>query len=200
VNADFQSVYAADAAGVAESVRLCIDTGVAGLSIEDATGMPDRPLFDLPEALDRVRAVRAAIDESSADVLLAARAECFLVGHPDPLRESIRRLQAFAGARADVLYAPGPRKRADIRAIVSSVSPKPVNVLVSANTGLRVADLAELGVRRVSVGSALARAAWAGFIRAAKQIAEGGSFAGLDGATAFAELNALFQAGAAGHP
>jgi 2-methylisocitrate lyase-like PEP mutase family enzyme len=120
------------------------------------------------------------------------------VGHPDPLRESIRRLQAYAEAGADVLYAPGPRERGDIRAIVSSVSPKPVNVLVSASTGLRVPDLAELGVRRVSVGSALARAAWAGFIRAARQIADEGSFAGLDGAASFADLNALFEGDAAG--
>lgn len=128
VNADFQSGHAADASGVAESVRLCIDTGVAGLSIEDATGAPDRPLFELPEALDRLRAAHAAIDASGSGVLLTARAECFLVGHPDPLRESIRRLQAYAEAGADVLYAPGPRERGDINAIVSSVSPKPVNV------------------------------------------------------------------------
>lgn len=195
VNADFQSGYAADATGVAESVRLCIQTGVAGLSIEDATADPDRSLYELPEALDRLRAARAAIDSSAGggpDVLLTARAECFLVGHSDPLRESIRRLQAYAEAGADVLFAPGVRQREDIRAMVASVSPRPANVLMSANTVLRVADLAELGVRRVSVGSALARAAWGAFMRAARLIAEEGSFAGLDGATSFAELNALF--------
>jgi 2-methylisocitrate lyase-like PEP mutase family enzyme len=120
------------------------------------------------------------------------------VGHHDPLRESIRRLQAYAEAGADVLYAPGPRERGEIRTIVTSVNPKPVNVLVSANTGLRVPDMADLGVRRVSVGSALARAAWAGFILAARQIAEAGSFGGLDGAASFAELNELFLADAAG--
>jgi 2-methylisocitrate lyase-like PEP mutase family enzyme len=110
------------------------------------------------------------------------------------LRESIRRLQAFAEVGADVLFAPGSHGREEIRAIVASVAPKPVNVLMSANTGLCVHDLAELGVRRVSVGSALARTAWAGFIRASKMLAENGSFAGLDGAVPFAELNALFQA------
>jgi len=193
VNADFQSGYAPDSEGVAESVRLCIETGVAGLSIEDATGELNRPLYELAEAVDRVRVARAAIDASGTGVLLTARAECFLVGHPDPLRESIRRLQAYAEAGADVLYAPGPREREKIRAIVASVCPKPVNVLMSANNGLRVHDLAELGVRRVSVGSALARAAWAGFIHAARPIAEEGSFEGFEGLVSFAELNSLFQ-------
>ena len=193
VNADFQSGYADTPEGVAESVRLCVQTGVAGLSIEDATGDPGRPLYELPEALDRLRAARAAIDGSGADVLLTARAECFLVGHRDPLPESIRRLQAYAEAGADVLFAPGPVDRDDIQAIVAAVRPKPVNVLMSSHTGLRVPDLAELGVRRISVGSALARAAWTGFIRAARQIAEQGSFAGFEGATTFAELNSLFE-------
>lgn len=195
VNADFQAGYADTTEGVAKNVRLCIETGVAGLSIEDATGDPMRPLYEFAEAVNRVRAARAAVDASGTGMLLTARAECFLVGHPDPLRESIRRLQAYAEAGADVLYAPGVRESADIRAIVESVSPKPVNVLMSSNTGLRVQDLAELGVRRVSVGSALARAAWAGFIRAAKQIAEEGSFAGLEGATPLTELSSIFQDG-----
>jgi 2-methylisocitrate lyase-like PEP mutase family enzyme len=193
VNADFQSGYATDAQGVATNVRRCVDAGVAGLSIEDTSGAPDAPLFDLSEATERVRAARGAIDASGADVLLTARAECFLVQHPDPLRESVRRLQAYADAGADVLYAPGPRARDDIRAIVESVHPKPVNVLMAANTGLRVADLAELGVRRVSVGSALARAGWGALLRAARQIAEDGSFAGLDGAATFAEMNSIFE-------
>lgn len=189
VNADFQAGYAPDADGVAENVRRCVDTGVAGLSIEDTTAAG---LYELSEAVERVRAARAAIDASGADVLLTGRAECFLVGHPDPLRESIRRLQAYAEAGADVLYAPGVREADDIRSIVESVAPRPVNVLMSADTGLRVADLAELGVRRVSVGSALARAAWGAFLRAAQGIAHEGSFAGLDGAAPFAELNAMF--------
>jgi 2-methylisocitrate lyase-like PEP mutase family enzyme len=193
VNADFQAGYAATAEGVAESVRLCIATGVAGLSIEDATGEPDRPLYELAEAVDRVSAARSAIDASGTGALLTARAECFLVGHPNPLYESIRRLQAYAEAGADVLYAPGPREREDIRAIVAAAGSKPVNVLMSADTGLRVSDLAELGVRRVSVGSALARAAWSGFIRAVGPIVEDGSFAGFEGLTTFEELNSLFQ-------
>lgn len=193
VNADFQSGYAADAEGVAESVRLCVATGVAGLSIEDATADADRPLYEVAEAVDRVRAARAAIDASGTGVVLTARAECFLVGHADALRESIRRLEAYAAAGADVLFAPGVKTRDEIRAVVAAVAPRPVNVLMSAHTGLRVSDLAELGVRRVSVGSALARAAWTGFMRAAREIAEAGSFAGFDGAVSFAELNSLFE-------
>jgi 2-methylisocitrate lyase-like PEP mutase family enzyme len=193
VNADFESGYARDPEGVAQSVRLCVETGVAGLSIEDATGDRAKPLFDLPVAVERMKAARAAIDTSGADVLLVGRAECFLVGHAEPLKESIRRLQAYAEAGADVLYAPGAKERADIQAIVSAVSPKPVNVLMSANTGLKVSDLAAMGVRRISVGSSLARAAWGGFIRAAKAIAEEGSFAGFDGCAPFAELNGYFR-------
>jgi 2-methylisocitrate lyase-like PEP mutase family enzyme len=140
-----------------------------------------------------VRAARAAIDSSGEDVLLTARAECFLVGHPDPLHESIRRLQAYAEAGADVLFAPGLRERDEISAVVEAVHPMPVNVLIGANTGLSVADLSELGVRRISVGSALARAAWGEFLRAARGIADDGTFMGLDDAAAFAELNALFE-------
>jgi len=189
VNADFESGYAHDPQGVAENVRLCVQTGVAGLSIEDATGDRAKPLYDLPLAIERIQAARSAI----GGALLTARAECFLVGHSDPLREAIRRLQAYAEAGADVLFAPGVRERADIQAIVAAVRPKPVNVLMSANTGLKVSDLAEMGVRRVSLGSSLARAAWTGFIRAAKLIAEDGSFAGLDGITPFPELNGFFR-------
>ena len=191
VNADFESGYSHDPAGVAANVRLCVETGVAGLSIEDATGDREKPLYDLALAVERIRAARSAVEGSS--VLLTARSECFLVGHPEPLREAIRRLQAFAEAGADVLFAPGVRERADIQAIVAAVHPKPVNVLMSANTGLKVSDLAELGVRRASLGSSLARAAWTGFIRAAKLIADDGSFAGLDGITPFPELNGFFR-------
>jgi 2-methylisocitrate lyase-like PEP mutase family enzyme len=187
VNADFESGYSHEPKGVAANVRLCAETGVAGLSIEDSTGDRAKPLYDLPLAIERIRAARA----SASDVVLTGRAECFLVGHPDPLRESIRRLQAYAEAGADVLYAPGVRQRADIQAIVRAVHPKPVNVLATA--GLTVGVLAELGVRRVSVGSSLARAAWTGFIRAAKLMAEDGSFAGLDGAVPYAELNGFFR-------
>jgi 2-methylisocitrate lyase-like PEP mutase family enzyme len=193
VNADFESGYAHEPDGVAESVRLCVETGVAGLSIEDSTGDPARPLYELPLAVERIAAARAAIDEAGGGVLLTARAECYLVGHPAPLAESIRRLQAYAEAGADVLYAPGPRERGEIRSIVEAASPKPVNILMSSNTGLTVSDLAALGVRRISVGSSLARAAWTGFIRAAKAIAEEGSFAGFDGSVPFAELNGFFR-------
>jgi 2-methylisocitrate lyase-like PEP mutase family enzyme len=193
VNADFESGYAHDAEGVARNVRLCVETGVAGLSIEDSTGDRAKPLFDLPVAVERMKAARGAIDASGPDVLLVGRAECYLVGHVEPLKEAIRRLQAYAEAGADVLYAPGVRDRADIQAIVSAVSPKPVNLLMSANTGLKVSDLADMGVRRISVGSSLARAAWGGFIRAAKAIAEEGSFAGFDSCAPFAELNGFFR-------
>jgi 2-methylisocitrate lyase-like PEP mutase family enzyme len=193
VNADFESGYAHEPEEVAANVHLCVATGVAGLSIEDATGDRARPLYDREAALDRIQAARAAIDAAGGGVLLTARAECYLVGHPDPLRESIRRLQAYAEAGADVLYAPGPQKREDIAAIVTAVAPRPVNVLMSANAGLRLADLAELGVRRVSVGSALARAAWTGFLAAARPLASEGSFAGLEGSVSFAELNDFFR-------
>jgi 2-methylisocitrate lyase-like PEP mutase family enzyme len=169
VNADFESGYAHDPEGVAANVRLCCGTGVAGLSIEDATGDPSAPLYDLSHAVDRIRAARAAIDEAGADVLLTARAECFLVGRPDPLPDSIQRLRAYAEAGADVLYAPGPRRPEDIRALVEAVAPKPFNLLVSADIGLDVAAVAALGVRRISLGSGLARAAWGGFIRAASR-------------------------------
>lgn len=193
VNADFESGYARDPEGVAESVRLCVATGVAGLSIEDSTGDRSKPLYEVPEAVERIKAARSAIDSSGADVLLIGRAECFLTGHAEPLKEAIRRLQAYAEAGADVLYTPGVHQRADVQAVVAAVSPKPVNVLIGWNAGLRVPDLAEMGVRRISVGSSLARAAWGGFIRAAKAIAEEGSFAEFDSCARFAELNGFFR-------
>jgi len=193
VNADFESGYAHEPEGVAESVRLCVETGVAGLSIEDATGDRRRPLYDLPRAAERIKAARAAIDATGSGVLLTGRAECYLVGHSDPLRESIRRLEAYAEAGADVLYAPGPREPADIQAIVKALSPKPVNILMSAPTPLRVRDLEELGVRRISVGSALARAAWGAFLRAARAIAQEGTFAGFEASVPFQELNGFFR-------
>ena len=193
VNADFEHGYADEPEAVAQNVSLCVKTGVAGLSIEDSTGNRDQPLYDLPRAVDRIRAARSAIDASGADVLLTARAECFLTGHADPLRESIRRLQAYSEAGADVLYAPGPTSREDIEAIISAVAPKPVNILLSANTGLAIADLAALGARRVSVGSGLNRAAWTGFIRAAKEIAEQGTTTAFEAITPYAELNNFFE-------
>jgi 2-methylisocitrate lyase-like PEP mutase family enzyme len=192
VNVDFQAGYAADAAGVGFNVARCIATGCAGLSIEDATCVRDQPLFELEEAVDRVRAARAAVDAAGGQVVLTARAECFLVGHAEPLRESIRRLCAYAEAGADVLFAPGVQTRDEIRAVVDAVRPKPVNVLVSTATALSVADLAGLGVRRISVGSALARTAWGAFLRAARELAATGTFAAFGGAAPFAELNAMF--------
>ena len=175
VNADFESGFALDAAGVAESVRLAVETGVAGLSIEDSTGDAAKPLYDVSVAVERLRAARRAIDKAGGDTLLVGRAECFLVGRPD-LDETIGRLCAYASAGADCLYAPGIRSADHIAAIVEAAAPKPVNVLMSAATGLTVDDLAGLGVRRISVGGALARVAWGGFMRAAKEIATEGRF------------------------
>lgn len=193
VNADFEAGFATAPEEVGLNVRLCIETGVAGLSIEDATGDPAHPLYDLELAVERIHAARAAIDSTNTGVLLVARAECFLTRHPQPLEEAIRRLQRYADAGADVLYTPGPDNRDSISAIVAAVQPKPVNVLMSGNSGLTVADLAELGVRRISTGSALARAAWGGFQRAAKAIASQGSFAEFDHAAPFRELNNFFR-------
>ena len=193
VNADFESGYAHQPEEVAANVRLCVETGVAGLSIEDATGDRERPLYDLGLAVERIRAARAAIDASGSGVLLTARAECFLVGHPDPLKESLRRLEAYAAAGADVLFAPGPRERSEIEAIVKAVGPKPVNVIMFQNAGFTVADLAGMGVRRISVGSSLARAAWTAFIRSARAIAEEGSFRGFEDLVSYGELNGFFR-------
>ncbi|HEY6515261.1 MAG TPA: isocitrate lyase/phosphoenolpyruvate mutase family protein [Steroidobacteraceae bacterium] len=177
INADFESGYARDPDGVAQSVRLAVETGVAGLSIEDSTGDAARPLYDLEDALARMRAARRAIDRSGGDTLLVGRAECFLVGRPD-IDETIARLQAYASAGADCLYAPGIRSPDHIRRVVASVAPKPINLLVGYAGAPSVAELAALGVRRISVGGALARAAWGGFMRAAKILAEQGSFDG----------------------
>ncbi|MCE8039189.1 isocitrate lyase/phosphoenolpyruvate mutase family protein [Halomonas sp. MCCC 1A11062] len=193
VNADFQSGYAHEPEGVAANVARCVGTGVAGLSIEDATGEPGQ-LYDLALAVERIRAARTAIDEAGAQVLLTARAESYLVGQPEPLKDVLQRLTAYAEAGADVLFAPGPRTREELSAIVSAVAPKPVNAIVMGNMGLAVQDLAELGVRRISVGSALARTAWGAFIRAARMMAEEGSFEGLGNAASFDELNAIFEA------
>ena len=193
VNADFQSGYSLTPEGVGRNVGLCVRTGAAGVSIEDSTADARKPLYDLSEAVERLSAARAAIDSTGTGVLLIARAECYLVGHADPLSESIRRLEAYSEAGADVLFAPGVRSPQDITALVTAVKPKPLNVLVSSNAGLRVSDLAALGVRRVSVGSSLARAAWTGFIRAARALAEEGVFTGFDGTVTFDELDRLFQ-------
>jgi 2-methylisocitrate lyase-like PEP mutase family enzyme len=196
VSADFQSGYAPTAEGVGASVARCIATGVAGLSIEDATGRPEQPLFERRDAIERLRAARRAIDESGGDVLLTGRCEAWLVGDPDPLRTALDRLVAYADAGADCLFAPGVTDAKEISAIVKAVHPKPVNVIVaSARSGLTVARLRDLGVRRVSVGSALARVALGAFLRSAAQIFEEGRFDTLASAASFDELNAIFGAG-----
>jgi 2-methylisocitrate lyase-like PEP mutase family enzyme len=194
VNADFQTGYADEPEGIGTNVALCIATGVAGLSIEDATGDNASPLYEPSLAVERIKAARAAIDASGIPVVLTARCEAWLVGHPDPSRVAIERLVAFADAGADCLYAPGVHLPDEIEAIVKAVSPKPVNVLVSRfNSDLTVSRLADLGVRRVSVGSALACVAWGAFMRAARSIAQSGSFDAFADAAPFNELNDLFQ-------
>jgi len=191
INADFESGFATDPAGVAESVRRAVETGVAGLSIEDSTGDDEAPLYPVDVAVARMRAARRAIDAAGGDALLVGRSEGFFVGRPD-LAETIARLKAYADAGADCLYAPGIRSREQIKAVVDAVAPKPVNVLIGWGSDLTVDDLAALGVRRISVGGALARSAWGGFMRAAKAIAEQGRFDGFNDAASGAELNRLF--------
>jgi 2-methylisocitrate lyase-like PEP mutase family enzyme len=190
VNADFEGGFATEPAEVGANVALAVGTGVAGLSIEDSTGDASHPLFDFGLAVERIRAARAAIDTGGTGVLLTGRSEGFIVGRPD-LAETIRRLTAYAEAGADCLYAPGLRTKGDIAAVVKAVAPKPVNALVGSDF-VTVAELAELGVRRISVGGALARAAWTGFLQAAKEIAEQGTFTSLAGAVSFADLNGSF--------
>jgi 2-methylisocitrate lyase-like PEP mutase family enzyme len=192
VNADFEAGFSGTPEGVAAHVTACVNAGVAGLSIEDSTGQRDRPLYELPEAVERLRAARAAIDASESGTLLVGRAECYLVGHADPLGESIRRLIAYADAGADVLFAPGAATRSDIAAIVSAVAPRPVNVVVSRFTGLTVADLAGVGVRRISVGGAFARVAWTAFAQAAQTLAVDGVFTGFERTWSGAEMNGFF--------
>ena len=193
VNADFEAGYAADAAGVARNVKAATETGVAGISIEDSTGDESNPLRDVADAVARVKAARRAIDESGGDVLLVGRAENFFLGRPD-LDDAIRRLKAYSDAGADVLYAPGIKTPEQIAAVVKAAGPKPVNLLVGSASSLTMKDIAELGVRRVSVGGALARSAWGGFMRTARQIAEEGRFDGFATAASGAELNTLFRA------
>lgn len=192
LNADFQNGYADEPEGVAANVALCVRTGAAGLSIEDATGDAAAPLYERARAVERVRAARAAVDASGIPVVLTARCEAFLVGAAAPARTAIDRLVAFADAGADCLFAPGVRDAETIAAMVRAVAPKPVNVLVSAPLpGLSLARLAELGVRRISVGSALSRVAWGAFMRAARALRDG-SFDALADAATFRELDELF--------
>ena len=193
INADFENGFAHDAAGVAQSVRLAVETGVAGLSIEDATGDAVHPLYAIDEAARRISAARSAIDTMGGDTLLVGRAECFLHGVTD-LAETIARLRAYANAGADCLYAPGIRTREQMAAVVAGVAPKPVNLLIGWASDLTMADVAVLGVRRVSVGGALARSAWGGFERAAKLLSSQGRFDGFADAASGQALDAFFAA------
>ena len=192
INADFGSGFARDAAGVAESVRLAVQTGISGLSIEDSTGDSAKPLFEIDTAAERIRAARAAIDKAGGDTLLVARAECFLVGRAD-IEHTLIRLKAYANAGADCLYAPGVRTPDQIKAIVDGVAPKPVNLLAGFSGNLTLTQFAALGVRRVSVGGGLARAAWGGLMRAAELIVEQGRFDGFGEAASGDDLDLLFH-------
>jgi 2-methylisocitrate lyase-like PEP mutase family enzyme len=189
VNADFEGGFATEPAAVGANVAAATATGIAGLSIEDSTGDASDPLFEFTLAVERIRAARQAIDDSGTGILLTGRSEGFIVGRPD-LAETIRRLAAYAEAGAECVYAPGIRTKADVAAVVNAVAPTPVNVLVGSDFAT-VADLAGAGVRRISVGGALARAAWTGFLQAAREIAEQGTFTNLGRAVPFAEVNGL---------
>ena len=191
VNADFEGGFAIAPAEVAANVARATATSIAGLSIEDSTGDRSNPLFDFALAVERIQAARQAIDESGTGVLLTARSEGFIVGRPD-LAETIRRLIAYAEAGADCLFAPGLRTRHEIVKVVAALSPKPVNVLVGSDFAT-VAELRQMGVRRISVGGALARAAWTGFLQAAQEIAEHGTFARMGRSITFDEMNHLFR-------
>lgn len=190
VNGDFEGGFAREPEKVAANVARAVATGIAGVSIEDSTGDSSNPLFDFTLAIERIKAARHAIETSGTAVLLTGRSEGFIVGRPD-LAETIRRLVAYADAGAECLYAPGIRTKEHIQAVVGAVSPRPVNVLVGADFAT-VAELADLGVRRISVGGALARAAWTGFLEAAKEIAGQGTFSRLGRAVPFAEVDAMF--------
>jgi 2-methylisocitrate lyase-like PEP mutase family enzyme len=194
VNADFLNGFADSAEEAAKNVTRCIATGVAGLSIEDSTGRSDPPLYDRGLAVERIVAARRAIDSSGTPVVLTGRCEAFLVDHPDPMKTVLDRLVAYAEAGADCLYAPGVTEPRDIATVVKAVAPKPVNVLVSGfNSQLEVAQLADLGVRRISVGSGLALAAWGAFTRAARAILDQGNFGLLASGARSVELNELFH-------
>ena len=192
VNADFESGFAQSAAGIAANIRRALGTGVAGISLEDASGIASNPVRDLGSSIARLQVARAALDEYGPDApLLIGRAENFSVGNPD-LKDTIVRLRAYAEAGADVLYAPGVSTREQIAALVDAVHPKPLNVLVGADTTLSFEEIAALGVRRISVGPALARSAWGGFVRAARSIAEDGRF-DFGEAASGNELNSFFK-------
>lgn len=194
VNADFQNGYAKEPDKVAENVKLCIKTGISGLSIEDATGEKNNPLYEKELAIERIRAARSAIDSTGIPVVLTARSEAYLVGVEDPFRVAIDRLMAYADAGADCLFAPRVTDLKEIEEIVKAAAPKPVNVLVTApGEGLTLSHLSELGVRRISVGATLARIAWKAFMTAVQEISEKGTFNTLKYAASFDELNSIFE-------
>jgi methylisocitrate lyase len=198
VNADFQAGYADKPEGVAANVTRCLSTGVAGLSIEDSTGNEAAPLYERALAIERIKAARSAIDASGVPAVLTGRCEAWLVGESEPLRVALDRLVAYAEAGADCLYAPGVREPDEIAQIVRAVAPRPVNVLVSRpGPGLSLAQLTDLGVRRISVGSALALVAWGAFTRAARGITQTGTFDSLGDAIPYSEINDLFRRRAA---
>ncbi len=191
VNADFEGGFAVEPEGVGRNVARAVKTGVAGLSIEDSTGDKDKPLFEANLAIERIKAARQAIDADGSGVMLTGRCEAFLWGVAD-LKLVIERLQAYSAAGADCLYAPGIKTREDIAAVVKAVHPKPVNLLIGAS-GLSLRQAEELGVRRISVGGSLARNAWAGFMKAAKEMAEQGTFTDLANGYGGGELNKMFR-------
>jgi len=191
VNADFEGGFADEPEGVARNVTAAVATGIAGLSIEDSRRNADEPLYEFSYAVERIKAARRAIDSTKSGVLLTGRSEGFIAGRPD-LKETIRRLNAYAEAGADCLFAPGIKTKEDITAIVRAIAPKPLN-LIAIPGAFSLAEIADLGVRRISVGGGLARAAWGGFISVAKEIAEHGTFNGLAKGANGAELNALFK-------
>ncbi len=194
VNADFLNGFADRPDEVAANVARCVETGVAGLSIEDSTGQTEQPLYEEQLAVDRIRAARTAIDDSASQVVLTARCEAFLVDHPDPLRTVLARLATFSEAGADCLYAPGVSEPEEIAEIVRAVAPKPVNILVAGfNSHLSLAQLRDLGVRRISVGAGLALAAWGAFLRSAREMVTEGNFKSLAEAAPSASLNDLFS-------
>jgi methylisocitrate lyase len=191
VNADFEGGFAHEPEGVAANVARGVKTGIAGLSIEDPTGNKERPLYDRDLAIERIKAARKAIDADHSGVMLTGRCEAFLWGQPD-LKLVIDRLLAYSDAGADCLYAPGIKTREEIAGVVKAVHPKPVNLLIGAS-GLSLAEAADLGVRRISVGGSLARSAWGGFMKAAKEMAEKGTFTELASGYPGGELNKMFR-------
>jgi 2-methylisocitrate lyase-like PEP mutase family enzyme len=191
VNADFEGGFAHEAEKVGANVARAVKTGVAGLSIEDSTGEAAKPLYERSHAIERIKAARRAIDADNSGVLLTGRCEAFLVGQSD-LDLVIDRLKAYSDAGADCLYAPGIKTREEIAAVVKAVHPKPVNLLIGAS-GLSIAEAGDLGVRRISVGGSLARSAWAGFMKAAREIADNATFTELAGGYSGAELNKMFK-------